>query len=70
MRMLPALLIAVASLTSGIADAATLDRIEQTKTITLGYRSDAVPFSYKNEIGEPAGYSVELCRVVAAEIKA
>ena len=70
MRLLPALLIALASLGSGVANAATLDRIKETGTMTLGYRTDAMPFSYDNTIGEPAGYSVELCRVIAAEIKA
>ena len=51
------------------ADAADVLRsIEQSGKIKIGYRTDAPPFSYKNEIGEPAGYTVNLCRAVAAII--
>ena len=61
---------ALASLAlAATADAATLDRIKDSGKLTIGYRTDAVPFSYKSEIGEPAGYSVELCKRVAAGIK-
>ena len=33
--------------------------------LTLCYRTDAAPFSYEDEAGRPAGYSVDLCRLVA-----
>jgi ABC-type amino acid transport substrate-binding protein len=49
--------------------AATLDRVKETETLRIGFRMDAVPFSYRDEVGEPAGYSVELCRAVAGEIR-
>ena len=49
--------------------AETLDRIRDSGTIKLGYREDAPPFSFKNNIGEPAGYTIELCRAVAGQIK-
>jgi ABC-type amino acid transport substrate-binding protein len=49
--------------------AATLDRIKETGTLRIGFRADAVPFSYRNDVGEAAGYSVELCRAVATEIR-
>jgi len=52
------------------AQAQTLERIRETGTFKLGYREDAAPFSFKNALGEPAGFSVELCRLVAAEAKA
>lgn len=56
-------------LVAPVAHAQTLDRIKQAGTFKLGYREDAPPFSFENAVGEPAGYSVELCRVVAAETK-
>lgn len=46
-----------------------LDQINQSGEFKLGYRTDAPPFSYHNDAGEAAGYSVDLCRVVAAQIK-
>jgi len=56
-------------LTAATAEAATLDRIKASGTITLGYRTDAEPFSYESPIGEAAGYSVALCKAIAAGIK-
>jgi len=46
-----------------------LDRIRATKTVTMGYRGDALPFSFKGPNGQPAGYTVELCKRVAASIE-
>lgn len=69
MRFLLAATAASMGLLAAEAGAATLDRVKETGTLTLGYRTDAVPFSFENQIGEPAGYSVALCKVVAAEVK-
>src|SRR5262250_2128580 len=52
----------------GGASAGALDRIRQEKTIRIAYREDAPPFSYKNSIGEPAGFMVDLCRAVAKKL--
>jgi ABC-type amino acid transport substrate-binding protein len=49
--------------------AGTLDRVRQSAKIRLGYRTDARPFSYKDESGQPAGYSVALCTEVANAVK-
>lgn len=51
------------------ASAATLDRLQQSGKLELGYRADARPFSYKDESGNPAGYAVGLCQQVADKIK-
>jgi putrescine:ornithine antiporter len=48
----------------------TLDRIRETGVIRLGFRADARPFSFRDEQGNAAGYSVELCQAVADRIKA
>jgi ABC-type amino acid transport substrate-binding protein len=45
-----------------------LDRISQEKVIRVAYREDAPPFSYKNKIGEPVGFMIDLCREVAKKL--
>jgi ABC-type amino acid transport substrate-binding protein len=73
MRALPRLLTALTfgALLSGCAalpadvPADTIARLTRTGSLTLGYREDAKPFSHRDAKGEPAGYSVELCRRVA-----
>src|SRR4051812_54147 len=49
--------------------AGTLARIKETGTIKLGYRTDARPFSFKDEGGMPAGYSVDLCQRIPETVK-
>lgn len=39
-----------------------MKRIADTKTIKLGYRAAAAPFSYQNAGQEPAGYTIDLCK--------
>jgi ABC-type amino acid transport substrate-binding protein len=62
------LLIAMGMVPAGAASAGALDRIRQDKTIRIAYRLDAPPFSYKDNLGEPAGYMVDLCRAVAKRL--
>jgi ABC-type amino acid transport substrate-binding protein len=52
------------------AVAGTMDAVKKSGKITLGYRLDARPFSYRDEQGNAAGYSVALCRRVADDLKA
>ena len=61
-------LIAILTVLANGASAGALDRIRQEKTIRIAYREDAPPFSYKNNIGEPAGFIVDLCRAVAKKL--
>ena len=49
----------------GPAAAQTLERIKETKTLRIGHRADARPFSFVDEAGNPAGYVIELCRAIA-----
>ena len=44
-----------------------LDRIRSSKTIALAYRTDAPPFSFQNG-GQPAGYTVDLCKRVVTSL--
>lgn len=66
-RAMVAILILFMFASSGFAQ--TLDRIRAKGELKIGFREDAAPFSYRTDIGEPAGYSVELCRTVAAHMK-
>ena len=48
----------------------TLDKISRTGEFVIGYRADSSPLSYENSEGQPSGYSVDLCRRIAASVKA
>lgn len=48
----------------------TLDKIARTGEFLIGYRADSSPLSYENSKGEPSGYSVDMCRRIAAGVKA
>jgi ABC-type amino acid transport substrate-binding protein len=63
-----AAVISIADLSAGSASAGVVDRISQDKTIRIAYREDAPPFSYKDKIGEPVGFMVDLCREVAKKL--
>ena len=52
------------------AASANLDRIKEEGKITLGYRADAQPFSYRDRSDKPAGYSVALCQQIVDQVKA
>jgi glutamate/aspartate transport system substrate-binding protein len=46
----------------------TLKKIRDSKTVTLGYRESSIPFSSVNKVGEPIGYSIDLCNQVVDEV--
>ena len=67
-RPMSVLLVLAALLSSASAMAqGTLDRIRERGELRIGYRTDARPLSFE-ENGAPAGYSVDLCKRVAAGI--
>lgn len=47
----------------------TLKKIAAARSITLGYRADAIPFSFLDANGQPVGYSIDLCKAVVASIE-
>lgn len=61
----------IAGLLASVAQgsAATLDRVHDTGILTLAYRTDAKPYSYRDDNGQPAGYIVDLCREVVAAVR-
>jgi ABC-type amino acid transport substrate-binding protein len=46
-----------------------LKKIQETKTIAVAYRTDALPFSFEDADKKPTGYTVDLCRGVIAVIE-
>jgi len=46
-----------------------LKKIQDTKTIAVAYRTDALPFSFEDAEKKPAGYMVDLCRSVVGVIE-
>jgi ABC-type amino acid transport substrate-binding protein len=69
MRIVSSVVVAALLIVCQGAAAATLDRVRESGAFKIGYRTDAPPFSYDSEIGEAAGYVVDLCREVAAAAK-
>jgi ABC-type amino acid transport substrate-binding protein len=47
-----------------------LERIKAAKSITIAFAEDAMPFAYRAENREPAGYSLDLCQRVVKHIQA
>ncbi len=47
----------------------TLKRINDSGEINLGYRKDQTPLSFDSGSNRPAGYSVELCNLIARAVK-
>ncbi len=47
----------------------TMQKVNDTKRFVIGYAPDAAPLSFENESGEAVGYSVELCRRIAAAVQ-
>ena len=47
----------------------TLKKIADTKSIALGYLSESVPFHVRRFLGCAVGYSVDLCKRIAAGIQ-
>ena len=56
--------------TAAAAASSTLTRIKQAGRIKFGYQADARPFSFRDQSGNPAGFTVALCKKVADEVKA
>jgi ABC-type amino acid transport substrate-binding protein len=55
------------------AFAGTIEELRASKTLRLAYDADAPPFSYivpgSPPNAEPQGYSLELCRAIAAKLR-
>lgn len=70
MRTFIALLFVLAvSSVSADARAGTLDRVAESGTFRIGYVPDAPPLSFRDAKGDAVGYSIDLCRHIAAAVK-
>jgi ABC-type amino acid transport substrate-binding protein len=47
----------------------TLKKIADSGTLTVGYRENALPFSFTGSDGKPAGYSIDLCQEIALAVQ-
>lgn len=54
---------------AGASSADVLDKVRDSGTFTIGYRTDAPPFSYQASDGQPKGLAVSLCQDVSEELK-
>lgn len=52
-----------------VAPEGVLDKLRAGAPLRLGYRLDARPFSFRDESGKPAGYSVALCERLLDALK-
>jgi glutamate/aspartate transport system substrate-binding protein len=46
-----------------------LGKVLETGRITFGYAEDRLPFSFNDQNGNPAGYSIDLCRAIAEQVR-
>jgi ABC-type amino acid transport substrate-binding protein len=71
MRRLASLVVAAAiALPAGAqTPGTTLAKIRDAKTIALGYRETALPFSFTGDDKQPTGYVVDLCRRIVAALQ-
>ena len=66
---IPMTAVLLALVSAATASADTLDRIRESGKLTLGYRTDARPFSYMDASGNATGYAIALCEAVSNAIK-
>ncbi len=63
------ILLAAPAILSAQALDGTLKKVADSKTVTLAYRTDALPFSFEGDGKQPAGYTVELCKRIVASLE-
>jgi glutamate/aspartate transport system substrate-binding protein len=69
---LPALLFAFAFVASPVAAeelGGTLQKVKETKRITLGYQEASVPFSYLDGDQKPIGFALDICLKIVDAVK-
>ena len=47
----------------------TLKKVADSGTLTIGFRENALPFSYTGSDGKPTGYSIDLCQDIAVAVQ-
>ena len=71
MRRVLVFLVAITCAGSALAQTSEgrLKKIDETNVVKLAYRSDANPFSFVNEQGQPDGYTIDLCKFVVHSLE-
>ena len=72
MRSLLATILVVAFLATPLAAqelTGTLLQVQKSGKIKIGYRQDQPPMSFLDKDSTPAGYSIDICKLIAAEVE-
>jgi ABC-type amino acid transport substrate-binding protein len=67
--LLALLSVTVASAQTQVPSDSRLKTIASAKMIKLAYRTDARPFSFVNDKNEPAGFTIDICKLVVNSIE-
>ena len=62
-------LVTTVAIASGQPADSRLKRIGDAKTVKIAYRSDSKPFSFLTKQREPAGYTIDLCKVIVKSLE-
>ena len=68
-RTASVLVFALLTAAPALAASPTLERIAESGVFRIGYVPDAAPLSFTDASGEAAGYSIDLCRYIAAAVE-
>lgn len=70
-RYLPALSLLFVLLSPALAQESTgtLAKVAASQRFVIGYVPDAPPLSFRDASGQPVGYSIDLCKVIADAVK-
>ena len=64
-----AALMLITSSSSAAEQLSTLEQIKQTGKIRIGYRQSEPPMSFRDNDGNPVGYSIDLCTRITTAVK-
>ena len=62
-------LVTTVAFASGQPSDSRLRKIGDAKTVKIAYRSDSKPFSFLTEQREPAGYTIDLCKLIVKSLE-
>lgn len=62
-------LVTTVAIAAGQPSDSRLRQIGSVKTVKIAYRSDSKPFSFLNEQQEPAGYTIDLCKLIVKSLE-
>lgn len=49
-------------------DGPVIQRIRQKQALTIAYDPNQAPFSLNSDDGQPTGYSIDLCKIIASQL--